>query len=269
MKPMFNSLFLIVFLSNAAFANTEIYRYRDAEGNLHLTNRPIQPTPKNRKNKKNQDAGLSNDNLKLAGLGNDIKIYKFVDANGVIHLSDRPSHARAQLIYAGKNPLPMHAISFGGAGKRIKKTSPVGTYSSPFTPNNQKAQQYAALIDEAAQKAKLDPALVHAVVKAESAYNPDAVSPKGAVGLMQLMDGTARRYGVTDRYDPVANLSAGTRYLRDLLDMFNDTTLAVAAYNAGENAVIRYGNQVPPYSETQGYVARVLSLYDSFRNAQQ
>jgi soluble lytic murein transglycosylase-like protein len=85
---------------------------------------------------------------------------------------------------------------------------------------------------------------------------------------MQLMDGTARRYGVTDRYDPTENLSAGTRYLRDLLDMFNDTTLAVAAYNAGENAVIRHGNQIPPYRETKGYVTRVLSLYDSFRGVQ-
>jgi len=82
------------------------------------------------------------------------------------------------------------------------------------------------------------------------------------------MDGTARRYGVTDRYDPTENLSAGTRYLRDLLDMFNDTKLAVAAYNAGENAVIRHGNQIPPYRETKGYVTRVLSLYDSFRGVQ-
>jgi hypothetical protein len=273
MKPfmniVFKSLFLIVFLSSTAFANTEIYRYRDADGSLHLTNRPVQPSSKSKKTKKNQEVGLSNNNLRLAGLGNDVKIYKFTDANGVVHLSDRPSNARSQLIYAGKNPLPMQAIPFSGsAGGKAKNPSNIGTYSSPFTPSNQKAQQYAALIDEAAQKAKVDPALVHAVVKAESAYNPDAVSPKGAVGLMQLMAGTAQRYGVTDRYDPVENLSAGTRYLRDLLDMFNDTTLAVAAYNAGENAVIRYGNQIPPYNETKGYVARVLSLYDSFRSAQ-
>lgn len=266
MNTLYNSLFLFIFLSGNVFANTEIYRFRDADGSLHLTNRPVQPLPKSKKSKKNQEAGLSNNNLRLAGLGNDVKIYKFTDANGVVHLSDRPSNSRSQLIYAGKNPLPMQAIPFSGSSG--KSSSNIGTYSSAFTPSNQKAQQYASLIDEAAQKAKVDPALVHAVVKAESAYNPDAVSPKGAVGLMQLMAGTAQRYGVTDRYDPVENLSAGTRYLRDLLDMFNDTTLAVAAYNAGENAVIRHGNQIPPYSETKGYVARVLSLYDSFRGVQ-
>lgn len=270
MNIVFKSLFLMIFLSSTTFANTEIYRYRDEDGSLHLTNRPVQPLPKNKKNsKKNQEIGLSNNNLRLAGLGNDVKIYKFTDANGVVHLSDRPSNSRSQLIYAGKNPLPMQAIPFSGKSAGTGVSSNVGTYSTPFTPGHQKAQQYAALIDEAAQKAKVDPALVHAVVKAESAYNPDAVSPKGAVGLMQLMAGTAQRYGVTDRYDPVENLSAGTRYLRDLLDMFNDTTLAVAAYNAGENAVIRHGNQIPPYSETKGYVARVLSLYDSFRGGVQ
>ncbi len=269
MNILFKNLFLMIFLSSYAFANTEIHRYRDANGNLHLTNRPVQPLPKSKKSKKNQEANLSNSNLRLAGLGNDVKIYKFTDANGVVHLSDRPTDSHSQLIYAGKNPLPMQVIPFSGSSNgKAKNPSNTSTYSTPFTPSNQKAQQYAALIDEAAQKAKVDPALVHAVVKAESAYNPDAVSPKGAVGLMQLMDGTARRYGVTDRYDPTENLSAGTRYLRDLLDMFNDTKLAVAAYNAGENAVIRHGNQIPPYRETKGYVTRVLSLYDSFRGVQ-
>lgn len=268
MKILCIPLFLVIFGCKTALANTEIYRFRDADGSLHLTNRPVQPLPKSKKSKKNQEVGLSNNNLRLAGLGNDVKIYKFTDANGVVHLSDRPSNSRSQLIYAGKNPLPMQAIPFSGKSAGTGASSNVGTYSTPFTPSHQKAQQYAALIDEAAQRAKVDPALVHAVVKAESAYNPDAVSPKGAVGLMQLMAGTAKRYGVTDRYDPTENLSAGTRYLRDLLDMFNDTKLAVAAYNAGENAVIRHGNQIPPYSETKGYVARVLSLYDSFRGVQ-
>ena len=263
---------LLLLLCGSAAATAEIYRYRDADGSLHLTNRPAQSLPKSKKNRKKiqktQEDGLSNNNLRLAGLGNEVKIYKHIDAQGVVHLSDRPANARSQLIYAGKNPLPMQAIPFSGKSAGAGAGSNVGTYSTPFTPSHQKAQQYASLIDEAAQRAKIDPALVHAVVKAESAYNPDAVSPKGAVGLMQLMDGTARRYGVTDRYDPTENLSAGTRYLRDLLDMFNDTKLAVAAYNAGENAVIRHGNQIPPYRETKGYVTRVLSLYDSFRGVQ-
>ena len=87
------------------------------------------------------------------------------------------------------------------------------------------------------------------------------MSKKGAVGLMQLMPGTAERYGVRDRYNPRDNLFGGTRYLRDLLVMFRNVPLALAAYNAGENAVIRYGRKIPPYPETQTYVRRVLKYY--------
>ena len=105
-------------------------------------------------------------------------------------------------------------------------------------------------------------------LESESAYQPDAVSHKGAVGLMQLMPGTAERYGVSDRHDPVQNLSGGTRYLRDLLEMFdNDLQLALAAYNAGENAVIRYGNKIPPYNETQGYVRKVIRFYNDMNGS--
>jgi soluble lytic murein transglycosylase-like protein len=104
--------------------------------------------------------------------------------------------------------------------------------------------------------------LLHAVIRVESAYNPSAVSSAGAVGLMQLMPGTAQRYGVVDRTDPVQNIEGGARYLRDLMAMFgSDLTLAIAAYNAGENAVIKYNNSIPPYPETQNYVRQVLSLY--------
>ncbi|MHC8440985.1 MAG: lytic transglycosylase domain-containing protein [Candidatus Eutrophobiaceae bacterium] len=90
--------------------------------------------------------------------------------------------------------------------------------------------------------------LIHAVITAESAYNPEAISSAGAVGLMQLMPGTAKRYGVVDRTDPYENMRAGVNYLSDLLHLFdNDVNLALAAYNAGENAVQRYGNRIPPY----------------------
>ena len=108
----------------------------------------------------------------------------------------------------------------------------------------------------------LEPELLHAVVRAESAYDPDAVSSAGAVGLMQLMPDTARRYGVSDRRDPDANVLAGASYLRDLIAEFEqDLELALAAYNAGENAVRSYGNRIPPYPETQGYVRKVLRYY--------
>lgn len=100
--------------------------------------------------------------------------------------------------------------------------------------------------------------LVHAVIATESAYNPSAVSTKGARGLMQLMPATARRYGVTSLFDPVENIRAGVAHLRDLLDRFGgDTRLAVAAYNAGAGAVDRYSG-VPPFRETRQYVTRVM-----------
>lgn len=117
-------------------------------------------------------------------------------------------------------------------------------------------------IEHAALLHGLDPALLHAIVEVESAYDPAAVSPQGAVGLMQLMPATARRFGVRDRYDVQQNLRGGAGYLAWLLDHFqHDVRLAVAAYNAGEGAVRRAGNNVPPFAETQAYVRRVERLY--------
>ncbi|WP_148307690.1 lytic transglycosylase domain-containing protein [endosymbiont of unidentified scaly snail isolate Monju] len=126
------------------------------------------------------------------------------------------------------------------------------------------------LIDAAARAERLRPELVHAVVRAESAYRADAVSSRGARGLMQLMPETARQLGVTDPYDPRQNLRGGTRYLRQLLERFDfDLRLALAAYNAGESAVAQYGNRVPPFPETQDYVEKVLRYYKEYRAAAQ
>ena len=126
---------------------------------------------------------------------------------------------------------------------------------------------YADLIDHAAREASLDPALVHAVIHVESRYNAAARSPKGALGLMQVLPGTAARYGVADATRSVkVNLSVGTRYLRDLIRQFDDRLeLALAAYNAGEHAVVRYGQRIPPYPETQRYVPAVLEKYREWR----
>jgi hypothetical protein len=117
---------------------------------------------------------------------------------------------------------------------------------------------YAGIIDRAAVTHGVDPQLVRAVIRVESAYRSDAVSRKGAIGLMQLMPDTVRRYAVRDPFDPEANIGAGVQHLRGLLDRFG-LTLALAAYNAGESAVERFGG-IPPYQETRDYVRRVLAL---------
>jgi soluble lytic murein transglycosylase-like protein len=130
----------------------------------------------------------------------------------------------------------------------------------------QKTDAYREDIVRVAETYGVDEALIRAVIQAESGFRPTALSPKGAMGLMQLMPTTARRYGVVNPYDPVQNIDGGTRYLRDLLHMFdNDLELVVAAYNAGENAVIRHGRRIPPYSETQVYVPKVVAIYEKLR----
>lgn len=163
-------------------------------------------------------------------------VYKFVDKYGVIHLTDTPK---------------------GPGYKLILRTKKKARYS----PRSGNRNRYTPIIDEMARRARVDRALVHAVVRAESSYDPTAVSTAGAVGLMQLMPATAKRYGVVNRKDPAQNVWGGVRYLRDLLAQFDDLSLAIAAYNAGENAVIKYGHKIPPYPETQQYVKRVLRFY--------
>jgi hypothetical protein len=172
--------------------------------------------------------------------------YKYRDVRGHIHLTDKPMR--------GMTLIKRYRMSTGrGKGSRS---------AAPLAAMHQRRDRLAPLIEQAAAASALRPALIHAVVRAESAYRTDAVSPKGAVGLMQLMPATAERYGVTDRRDAAQNLRGGTEYLRDLLGMFdNDMRLALAAYNAGENAVIRYGNRIPPYDETQNYVRKVMAYF--------
>lgn len=135
------------------------------------------------------------------------------------------------------------------------------------TPRRFADQRFSGLIETAARDAALDPALVHAVIAVESGYNPEARSAKGAIGLMQVLPETASRYGVADpASSPEANLRAGTRYLRHLMRLFDDRLeLVLAAYNAGEHAVLRHGNRIPPYRETQQYVPAVMARYLEWR----
>jgi soluble lytic murein transglycosylase-like protein len=124
-----------------------------------------------------------------------------------------------------------------------------------------RAEAYRSMVAEIARELEVPENLLHAVIAVESAYVPSAVSPKGAQGLMQLMPETARRFGVTNPFDPRENVRGGALYLRWLLDAFGgDLQLALAGYNAGEQSVIRAGYRVPPYAETQRYLPRVMAL---------
>jgi soluble lytic murein transglycosylase-like protein len=125
-----------------------------------------------------------------------------------------------------------------------------------------RATQYDSIIEKAATTAAVEANLLRAVIVVESGFNSHAVSKRGAVGLMQLMPATASRFGVSNRYDPMQNIHGGAMYLKFLMDRFGqDVRLALAAYNAGEEAVDRNGGQIPPFSETMAYVPRVLKIY--------
>ena len=179
-------------------------------------------------------------------------VWKFVDRNGIVHLSDRPMGPRSELLVRGK--------------KRVKNGS--GSRKGRIRYDEDNVRRYTRLIDRVSRELSLDRNLIHAVVRVESAYDPEAVSRAGAVGLMQLMPATAKRYGVRNSYNPNQNVYAGVLHLRNLIQQFNDVVLALAAYNAGENAVIQYGYKVPPYPETQSYVRKVLTFYRQYSGRQ-
>jgi soluble lytic murein transglycosylase-like protein len=172
-------------------------------------------------------------------------IFAFTDANGVVHFSNVPNDQRYVLVLHAPSEEALAAPSGRNAAYWLRRSA-----------------RYDATITHAAFAATVSPALVRAVIVVESGFNPRAVSRRGAKGLMQLRPATARQYGVSDIFDPGQNIAAGASYLKDLLARFDsDLELALAAYNAGEDAVERYGRQIPPYPETRDYVPRVLELY--------
>jgi len=175
-------------------------------------------------------------------------IYKYVDQYGRVTLTDKPKSAEYKKL-----------VKTWKGWEEVKSRIAL----KDFEKNKKK---HAATINYYADRYRLPQSLLHAVVTAESAYDADAISRAGAVGLMQLMPATAERYGVSNRRNPFDNLDGGTRYLRDLLKQFdNNLVLALAAYNAGEGAVKKYGNQVPPYKETRNYVNKVIAYYKKYR----
>ncbi len=189
-------------------------------------------------------------------------LYRYLDADGKLYFTDAPlkgskyhlewKRATKKLIEESNNRFIV-----------FRRRLPVPSNKIPALSKqlSVRRKRYAALIERTARRFKLRPELLHAVIRAESAYNPTAVSSAGAIGLMQLMPATAARYKVSDPYDPAQNVRGGAQYLRFLLKMFgNNLRLALAGYNAGENAVVKHGNQVPPYPETQQYVRKVLQF---------
>lgn len=180
----------------------------------------------------------------------DDTIYARTGNDGAVSLSNVPA-TRGYLPLVG-NPTSDRRVSAG-------KSMHLGFWPSAKA-------KFDGLVARTADAVGIDSALLHAVISVESGYDPVARSPKGAAGLMQLMPATARRYGVVDARDPAQNLQGGAQYLRDLLKQYDsDLSLTLAAYNAGENAVARFGNRVPPFSETLDYVPKVLAYYRKYR----
>lgn len=183
-------------------------------------------------------------------------VFGYADESGAIYLTDTPSEEQYQLLVA--SPVEPKAVA---SEQNLSEESNASTASLQDL-------RYLDEVKVAAKNSGVESALLHAVIMTESNYNPKAISPKGATGLMQLMPFTARRFGVYNINDPGQNIQGGARYLAYLLGIFNnDFKLAIAAYNAGENAVIRHGNQVPPYRETVNYVSKVMGIYKRLRSA--
>ncbi len=172
-------------------------------------------------------------------------IYSFTDEQGVAHYTNVPIDARYEVLLVS----PKERTHSG----------------DPYDPTLLAgAARFDRFIEGAASAVSIEPHLLRAVIVVESGFNSRAVSKAGAAGLMQLMPSTARRYGVSDRFDPEQSIRGGARYLKSLLSRYdNDLKLALAAYNAGEEAVDRCGRCVPRYRETQAYVPKVLRMYQS------
>jgi soluble lytic murein transglycosylase-like protein len=178
-------------------------------------------------------------------------IYAYTDHSGTTHFTDHPDDSRYRLVL--RTPVETGASASADA----KRASMWLARSS----------DYDAAIGRAAGAAHVQPELVRAVIVVESGFNPRAISRRGAVGLMQLLPSTARRYGAFNAFDPEQNIAAGAHYLADLITRYgvDKLELVLAAYNAGEDAVERYGRRIPPYKETQAYVPNVLRMYHALR----
>ena len=182
-------------------------------------------------------------------------IFRFQDEKGVVHFTNVPADSKFQLFFKEY--------------EKTKSGTPAKNSPKGFVSRNANANNLALLtphIDEASQQYGIDPKLIQAVIHVESNFDPQALSPKGAQGLMQLMPQTARDLQVSDVFSPKENIEGGTRYLRYLLDLYNqDVSLALAAYNAGPEKVNLYRG-IPPYQETKTYVQKVTQIYNQLKS---
>jgi hypothetical protein len=198
------------------------------------------------------------------------QVYMTTLPNGLPSFSNEPTPAgsdRLVMRWSAPPPRPETAAEPPPATREVR----VSVLQREFKRAAVRAasrSDYDHTIRAAARAYDVEENLIRAVIQVESGFNPNARSHVGATGLMQLMPATARRYGVRNSRDPLQNIDGGTRYLRDLLDLFNgDVKLALAGYNAGEGAVMRYGRRIPPYAETQAYVPKVLAHYRTLQVA--
>jgi hypothetical protein len=236
---MIRLLLVLLFSLMAVSVAADTYVCTDEEGNTTLTNVPCSRGSITQKHNRGSRTRPQN-SRKIIGYS-----YRFEDQEG-------------RTLYTNRRK--------AGKGMKLVSRRPIYYYGKPRSGGpapvlkvlRQRVKEYKPLILQAARDTGLDANLIHAVILAESAYDPQARSPKGAMGLMQLMPATAKRYGVGNPYDPAQNIRGGTAYLSYLMKRFgNDLELAVAAYNAGEGAVEKYNRHIPPYKETQNYVEKV------------
>jgi soluble lytic murein transglycosylase-like protein len=196
-------------------------------------------------------------------------VYEYVDEQGMSYYSNVSVDERYHLMI--EVPPEVVANSDNSHTAKSASNNTASTINTATAQDDIAAQaainnsaQVLAHVKQSAINNQLDSELILAVMHVESANNSQARSPKGAQGLMQLMPATARRFGVKDNFDPLQNIEGGAKYLKVLLKLFhNDVSLALAGYNAGEYAVMKYGNRIPPYQETQAYVPKVLKLYQA------
>jgi soluble lytic murein transglycosylase-like protein len=216
-------------------------------------------------------------------------VWGYMDDKGVAHFASEKLDARYELYFKGNTSFdtrdgvlphadPAAAIKASPAANAATRNTTVPTGKSKLLTFFEVSPNFKAVrhhMRESAQTYNIDFELLQALIATESGFDTHAVSPKGAIGLMQLMPPTAQRYGVSGDAktpiekkltDPKINIKAGSRYLRDLINMFpGKLELALAAYNAGEGAVQRYGNKIPPFKETQNYVITVMQIYHSLK----